>query len=103
MRHFNIAGADPEWELGQSYAKAIHFITRALRTSKGEFEKLYIFGTDYPTPDGTAIRDYIHVMDWAEAHILALEYLLENKKSDVFNLGFRIRAWLFSLGSCKCS
>ena len=74
--------------MGQSYAKATHLITRALKTAKGEFEKLYIFGTDYPTPDGTAIRDYIHVMDLAEAHILALKYLLENKRSDIFNLGY---------------
>jgi len=88
LRYFNVAGADPEGELGQSYKKATHLITRALKTAKGEFDKLYIFGTDYPTPDGTAIRDYIHVMDLAEAHILALEYLLENKKSDVFNLGY---------------
>ncbi len=88
LRYFNVAGADPEGELGQSYAKATHLITRALKTAKGEFEKLYIFGTDYPTPDGTAIRDYIHVMDLAEAHLLALEYLLENKKSDIFNLGY---------------
>ncbi len=88
LRYFNVAGADPEGELGQSYKKATHLITRALKTAKGEFDKLYIFGTDYPTPDGTAIRDYIHVMDLAEAHILALEYLLENKKSDIFNLGY---------------
>jgi len=74
--------------LGQSYKKATHLITRALKTAKGEFEKLYIYGTDYPTPDGTAIRDYIHVMDLAEAHILAMEYLLQTQKSEVFNVGY---------------
>ena len=88
LRYFNVAGADPEGELGQSYQNATHLITRALKTAKGEYEKLYIFGTDYPTSDGTAIRDYIHVMDLAEAHILALDYLLKEKKSDIFNLGY---------------
>ena len=89
LRYFNVAWADPEGELGQSYTKATHLITRALKSAKGEFEKLYIFGTDYPTPDRTAIRDYIHVMNLAEAHILALEHLMENRKSDIFNLGYR--------------
>jgi UDP-glucose 4-epimerase len=88
LRYFNVAGADPEGRIGQSYQNATHLITRALKTAKGEFEKLYIFGTDYPTPDGTAIRDYIHVDDLAEAHILALEYLLKGGESDVFNLGY---------------
>ncbi len=88
LRYFNVAGADPEGELGQSYQNATHLITRALKTAKGEHEKLYIFGTDYPTSDGTAIRDYIHVIDLAEAHLLALEYLLNKNKSDIFNLGY---------------
>ncbi len=88
LRYFNVAGADPEGKIGQSYKNATHLITRSLKTAKGEYEKLYIFGTDYKTPDGTAIRDYIHVMDLAEAHILALDYLMKEHKSDVFNLGY---------------
>jgi UDP-glucose 4-epimerase len=88
LRYFNVAGADPEGRIGQSYKNATHLITRALKTAKGEYEKLYIFGTDYPTPDGTCIRDFIHVDDLAEAHVLALEYLLEGGNSDIFNCGY---------------
>ncbi len=88
LRYFNVAGADPEGRIGQSYKNATHLITRALKTAKGEYEKLYIFGTDYPTPDGTCIRDFIHVDDLAEAHVLALKYLLEGGNSDIFNCGY---------------
>lgn len=88
LRYFNVAGADPEGELGQKYSAATHLITRALKTAKGEIEKMQIFGTDFPTKDGTGIRDYIHVNDLAEAHIRALEYLLEGGESDIFNLGY---------------
>lgn len=88
LRYFNVAGADPEGRIGQSYQNATHLITRALKAAKGEYEKLYIFGTDYPTPDGTCIRDFIHVDDLADAHILALEYLNQGGKSDVFNCGY---------------
>ncbi len=88
LRYFNAAGADPEGRIGQSYKKATHLITRALKVAKGEFDKLYIYGTDYPTPDGTCIRDYIHVDDLAEAHVLALEYLLSGGGSEVFNCGY---------------
>ncbi len=88
LRYFNVAGADPEGRIGQSYQNATHLITRALKTAKGEYEKLYIFGTDYPTPDGTCIRDFIHVDDLANAHILALKYLNQGGKSDVFNCGY---------------
>ncbi|NPA51698.1 MAG: UDP-glucose 4-epimerase GalE [Aquificae bacterium] len=88
LRYFNVAGADPEGQIGQSYKNPTHLITRALKTAKGEFEKLYIFGTDYPTPDGTCIRDYIHVNDLADAHVIALESLLSGRDSDVFNCGY---------------
>lgn len=88
LRYFNVAGADKDSKIGQAYRESTHLITRALKASKGELERLEIFGTDYPTPDGTCIRDYIHVDDLADAHIYALEYLLENKKSDVFNCGY---------------
>jgi UDP-glucose 4-epimerase len=88
LRYFNVAGADPECRIGQAYKEATHLITRALKTATGEFKKLMIFGTDYPTPDGTCIRDYIHVDDLAQAHIRALEYIVKTKKSDIMNCGY---------------
>jgi UDP-glucose 4-epimerase len=90
LRYFNVAGADPEAELGPAYNQPTHLIIRALKTAKGEYPYLEIYGTDYPTPDGTCIRDYIHVMDLAEAHILALEYLLDGGKSLVLNCGYGV-------------
>ncbi len=88
LRYFNVAGADNKGRIGQAYKDPTHLITRALKTAKGQFEKLEIFGTDYPTPDGTCIRDYIHVDDLADAHILALKYLFDGGKSDIFNCGY---------------
>jgi len=88
LRYFNVAGADPEGELGFSYPNPTHLIIRAVKAAKGDLDHLEIYGTDYPTPDGTAIRDYIHVMDLAEAHILALEYLFEKENSEIFNVGY---------------
>ena len=88
LRYFNVAGADPEGRIGQIYKNPTHLITRALKTAKGEFDKLSIYGTDYPTPDGTCIRDYIHVDDLARAHAKALDYLVEMGKSDVMNCGY---------------
>ena len=88
LRYFNVAGADPDGKLGQKYENPTHLITRALKTAKGEFEKFQMFGTDYPTPDGTCIRDYIHVTDLVEAHILAMEYLPGSDRSGIFNLGY---------------
>ncbi len=88
LRYFNVAGADPKNRIGQAYLDATHLITRALKTAQGEFAKLFIFGTDYPTPDGTCIRDYIHVVDLANAHLLALDYLMETRRSDIVNCGY---------------
>ncbi len=88
LRYFNVAGADPEGRIGQAYKEATHLITRSLKTAKGECDKLLIYGTDYPTPDGTCVRDYIHVDDLALAHLLALTYLMKTKKSDVMNCGY---------------
>jgi UDP-glucose 4-epimerase len=89
LRYFNVAGADWEGRIGQAYAEATHLITRALKTTKGESPELAIYGTDYPTPDGTCIRDYIHVDDLAEAHVLALEYLrMEKGGWAVMNCGY---------------
>ncbi|MGB9813738.1 MAG: UDP-glucose 4-epimerase GalE [Thermovenabulum sp.] len=88
LRYFNVAGADPEGKIGETKENATHLITMCVRTACGKRKKLSVFGTDYPTKDGTCIRDYIHVMDLAEAHILALNYLLEGGKSQVFNCGY---------------
>ena len=88
LRYFNVAGADAGARIGQAYKESTHLITRALKTAKGEFDRLSIFGTDYQTPDGTCIRDYIHVDDLADAHLSALNYLSEGGKSEVFNCGY---------------
>jgi UDP-glucose 4-epimerase len=88
LRYFNVTGADPEGKIGQVSKQPTHLILRALKAAKGELERLEIYGTDYPTKDGTCIRDYIYVNDLVEAHILALNYLCEGNKSDVFNCGY---------------
>ncbi|NLN59861.1 MAG: UDP-glucose 4-epimerase GalE [Deltaproteobacteria bacterium] len=88
LRYFNVAGADPESRIGQDYGNPTHLITRALKTAIGKYEKLAIFGTDYGTPDGTCIRDYIHVDDLARAHGLVLDYLMATGRSDVMNCGY---------------
>ena len=80
LRYFNVAGADPLTRLGQDYANPTHLITRALKTALGIYPKLQVFGSDYPTPDGTCIRDYIHVADLAQAHLDALNYLVGTGK-----------------------
>jgi len=87
LRYFNAAGADPEGRLGEDHNPETHLIPLVLQTALGHRESISIFGTDYDTPDGTCIRDYIHILDIAQAHILALEYLLKGGKTDVFNLG----------------
>ncbi|MDD3844718.1 MAG: UDP-glucose 4-epimerase GalE [Syntrophorhabdaceae bacterium] len=88
LRYFNVAGADREARIGQAYREATHLITRALQTARGDQRKLLVFGTDYPTADGTCVRDYIHVEDLAAAHLLALTYLGETGLSDVMNCGY---------------
>jgi UDP-glucose 4-epimerase len=88
LRYFNVAGADSRGRIGQAYQNPTHLITRALKTARGEFDRLQVFGTDYPTPDGTCIRDYIHVEDLADAHLCALDHLLEGGSSDIFNCGY---------------
>lgn len=88
LRYFNVAGADSSGRLGQAYREATHLITRALKVAKGESNRLQIFGTDYPTPDGTCIRDYIHVDDLAQAHLDAMRYILDCENSEVFNCGY---------------
>ncbi len=87
LRYFNAAGADRKLRAGELHNPETHLIPLAIKTAMGLRDKLYIYGTDYPTRDGTCIRDYIFVEDLAYAHVLALEYLVRNKKSDIFNLG----------------
>ncbi len=87
FRYFNAAGADPSGLLGEDHNPETHLIPLVLLTALGQRDSISIFGTDYDTPDGTCIRDYIHVNDLASAHLLGLEYLLNGGKSDVFNLG----------------
>jgi len=88
LRYFNVAGADPESRIGQAYKETTHLITRALKTARGEFSKVLVYGTDYPTPDGTCIRDYIHVADLAHAHVLALDYLMKTGLTGIMNCGY---------------
>ncbi len=88
LRYFNVAGADPGGRIGQAYQEATHLITRALKTAKGEYPKLSIYGTDYPTPDGTCVRDYIHVNDLASAHLLALNHLMRTGRTEIMNCGY---------------
>jgi UDP-glucose 4-epimerase len=88
LRYFNVAGADPKGRSGQSTPRATHLIKRACQVALGRVPYLGIFGTDYPTPDGTGIRDYIHVSDLIGAHALALGHLRNGADSGVFNCGY---------------
>lgn len=96
LRYFNACGADAGGKIGEAHDPESHLIPLILQVPNGKREHVSIFGTDYPTPDGTCIRDYIHVTDLAEAHILAVKYLMNGGKSDIFNLGngvgFSVRA-----------
>jgi len=87
LRYFNAAGADPEGELGEDHDPETHLIPLVFDVALGKRPHVAVFGTDYPTPDGTCVRDYIHVTDLAEAHVLALEHLLQGGDSRSYNLG----------------
>jgi UDP-glucose 4-epimerase len=87
LRYFNACGADLDSEVGEWQGSSSNLIPIVLDVAIGAREEIGIFGTDYPTPDGTCIRDYIHVTDLADAHVLALKYLLDGGKSECFNLG----------------
>jgi UDP-glucose 4-epimerase len=87
LRYFNAAGADPEGQLGERHEPETHLIPLVLQVASGRRERISIFGNDYDTEDGTCIRDYIHVQDLCDAHILALESLKKTRKSNQFNLG----------------
>ncbi len=86
LRYFNAAGADPDGRLGEDHAPEIHVIPRAIGAALGR-DALQVFGQDYPTPDGTCLRDYVHVTDLADAHVRALDHLAAGGESQAFNVG----------------
>ncbi len=87
LRYFNAAGADPGGEIGECHDPETHAIPLAIQTALGKHPVFDVFGTDYPTPDGTAVRDYVHVSDLASAHVRSLQYLIEGRASVALNLG----------------
>jgi UDP-arabinose 4-epimerase len=87
LRYFNAAGADPEGELGELHEPETHLIPLVLFAAMGRLPSIKVFGEDYPTPDGTCIRDYVHVSDLADAHVAALAWLAAGRPSESFNLG----------------
>lgn len=87
LRYFNAAGADPDGEIGESHNPETHLIPLVLDAASGKRADIKVFGTDYNTPDGSCIRDYVHVTDLASAHLLALHHLEAGRRSDFFNLG----------------
>lgn len=88
LRYFNVSGADPDGEIGQAFPGATHLIKVNCEAATGKREKTFIYGGDFETKDGTGVRDYIHVSDLACAHVLALEKLMSEKKSNIFNCGY---------------
>jgi UDP-glucose 4-epimerase len=88
LRYFNVAGSDPQGRIGQSTRKATLLVKVACEASVGRRDAVNIFGTDYPTPDGTGVRDYIHVVDRADAHLLAVDYLRGGGASQTLNCGY---------------
>ena len=87
LRYFNVAGAAPDGTIGEDHGPEAHLVPIIMQVAQGKRKELSIFGDDYDTPDGTNVRDYVHVMDLADAHILALQYLKKNNQSNQFNLG----------------
>jgi UDP-glucose 4-epimerase len=87
LRYFNACGCDPEGEIGERHEPEPHVIPRALMAADGQIESFEIYGDDYATPDGTCVRDFVHVNDLADAHIAAAAYLADGAGSDVFNIG----------------
>src|SRR5207248_9534858 len=87
LRYFNAAGADESGEIGECHDPETHLIPLALRAAAGEGPSLAVYGDDYPTADGTCVRDYIHVNDLAEAHVRALQYVERGGSETAFNLG----------------
>jgi len=87
LRYFNAAGANPDGEIGEAHEPETHLIPNVLKAALDARRRLKVFGADYPTPDGTCVRDYIHILDLCQAHLLALEYMAENEGAYGFNLG----------------
>ncbi|KRM87810.1 UDP-glucose 4-epimerase GalE [Lacticaseibacillus thailandensis] len=87
LRYFNVAGAKADGSIGEDHGPETHLVPIVLQVANGQRDKLKIFGSDYDTPDGTNVRDYVHVVDLADAHILALKYLAAGNDSNAFNLG----------------
>lgn len=87
LRYFNASGADPDGELGERHDPETHLIPLVLQAASGRREDIHVYGRDYPTPDGTCVRDYVHVTDLCEAHLLAMRNLLEGGESRTYNLG----------------
>jgi len=87
LRYFNACGAHPSGEIGEAHNPESHLIPLILQVPNGQREAISVYGDDYPTKDGTCVRDYIHVLDLAQAHILAVKYLMEGNESNIFNLG----------------
>ena len=98
LRYFNAGGCDPDGEVGESHEPQTHLVPRAILATLGHLDEIAIFGDDYPTPDGTAIRDYVHVTDLADAHVAAVRHLLGGGDGIAVNLGtgrgFSVRAFL---------
>ena len=87
FRYFNVAGADPDGQIGEQHRPETHLIPLMLDAIDGRRPALTVFGADYPTPDGTCVRDYVHVTDLVTAHVLGLQWLLDGRGNRVFNLG----------------
>jgi UDP-glucose 4-epimerase len=97
LRYFNACGALPDGSIGEDHCPETHLIPLVLQTANGTRPSISVFGTDYDTKDGTCVRDYIHVCDLAKAHVLALQYLLNGGRSDIFNLGNGIGFTVFEV------
>lgn len=87
LRYFNVAGASLDASIGEDWTYTLNLIPWVMKAALGKIPALQIFGRDYPTPDGTAVRDYIHILDLADAHVKALQFLKEQNRSEIFNLG----------------
>ena len=102
LRYFNAAGCDADGDIGEAHDPETHLLPLAIAAAAGDRDALKIFGTDYPTPDGTCVRDYIHVTDLADAHVRAVSRMLDGGGSDLFNLGagdgYSVREVIDSVG-----
>lgn len=99
LRYFNVAGVNSDWRAGQPKREVPHLIKRAAQVALGQADRLEIFGTDYPTRDGTAVRDYIHICDLIEAHLLALDALREGAASSIYNCGYGVGSSVFEVAA----